>query len=585
MIKNPFAGKSARTKIFAIITLAAVVLLLALNLLAFSMGIFDTVFLDLTPEGLYSVREVMFDACHDIFYMEDGSLREPGIEITFCADRDTLIDNYSSRPIYYMALDLAKKFPNLTVNTVNVIYNPTAVAAYKTTSLADITPNDVIISYGSRYRVVSCDSFWRISNKAYYSFDGEYKLATILLSLTLINQPSAYFVTDHGEDVYNFEDTSDKNNAKVGYFIDLLRERGLNVKNISLKELIEKADEHNKKHPEDKVLPTLPEDCALVVINNPKSDFRFDESRGTEFDYVSECEILDRFLTSSKGSVMVSKDYKTELPILEDFLFEWGIELSNTLVKDDTQYIVTEGAELGTSIVTEYNSDENSYAYQVYGEYANLDSAPRVVVTDSGHITCSYGDSDAIGEPGSLNVSRIFAPFIFTSEAAKDYAYSDLSGAYSDLAGGAGQKTVAALSGRQSINNVTSELEYSYLFCAASGDFFSSELLGNAAFANYDISSALVQNIARLDTYASMELGGISGNNYTGFGGKVLESLAMSEEDETVYAYDVTGKVHVARVNKGLSSGAKIAYACIAAAIPLAIAAVGIIVKIKRRYL
>ena len=82
-----------------------------------------------------------------------------------------------------------------------------------------------------------------------------------------------------------------------------------------------------------------------------------------------------------------------------------------------------------------------------------------------------------------------------------------------------------------------------------------------------------------------MELGGISGNNYTGFGGKVLESLAMSEEDETVYAYDVTGKVHVARVNKGLSSGAKIAYACIAAAIPLAIAAVGIIVKIKRRYL
>ena len=574
MIKNPFAGKSVRTKTFAVITLLVIVLLLSLNLLAYSMGIFDTVFLDLTPEGLYTVRDVMFDTCREIFYLEDGTLRAP-ITMTFCADRDTLIANYASRAVYYMALDLAKEFPNFKVEVVNVTYNPTAVAEYKTTSLTEITPFDVILAYGSRYRVVSCQSFWRTSGQNYYSFDGEYKLATILLSLTLINRPAAYFVSDHGEDVYDFTNPDAPENREVGYLIDLLNERGLEVKNISLQDTIKNADG----------TPSIPDDCALLVINNPKIDFRYDKSQATSFDYVSECELIDRFLTANRGSVMVSKDYKVKLPVLEDFLYEWGIDVSDTLVKDDGQYIVTDGGEAHTTIVTEYNSDKNSYAYNVYGEYANLDSAPRVIVSDSGHINCAFGDSQAEAEAGSLSVSKIYAPFVFTSKTAKDYAYSDLTDGYTDLAGEKGQKTVAALCGRQSINNVTSELEYSYLFCAASGSFLSSELLGNAAYANYDIVSALVQNIARLDTYASMELGGISGNNYTGFGGKVLLDSSMGAEDATVYAYDATGKVYIARVNKGLSNGAKITYACIAAAIPLAIAVVGVVIKIKRKYL
>ena len=74
MIKNPFAGKSTRTKTFAVITLVALILLLGLNLAAFAMGVYDTVFLDLTSEGLYTVRDMMVEACHDVFYLEDGSL-------------------------------------------------------------------------------------------------------------------------------------------------------------------------------------------------------------------------------------------------------------------------------------------------------------------------------------------------------------------------------------------------------------------------------------------------------------------------------------------------------------------------------
>ena len=139
MIKNPFAGKSTRTKTVAVITLVAVILLLGINLAAFAMGVYDTVFLDLTSEGLYTVRDMMVEACHDVFYLEDGSLREPGITITFCAEPDELIANYVTRPIYYMAIALADIYHNLTVKTVNITYNPTAIADYKTTSLTEIT--------------------------------------------------------------------------------------------------------------------------------------------------------------------------------------------------------------------------------------------------------------------------------------------------------------------------------------------------------------------------------------------------------------------------------------------------------------
>ncbi len=591
MIKNPFAGKSARTKIFTVITLVAVVLLLGLNLAAFALGVYDTVYLDLTSEGLYTVRDEMIEACREVFYLEDGSLRTPGLTITFCADPDTIISNYATRPIYYMAVALADIYPNLKVETVNITYNPTAIADYKTTSLTEITANDVIVSYKPdaqsgemRYRVASAHSFWRMNDDKYYSFDGEYKLATIFLSLTLINQPAAYFVTDHGTDYYNAEEPESEMSKSTGVLVDLLKERGLKVKNISLTQLVNEAVEHNKSNPSDIKVPALPEDCALLIVNNPKSDFVYDETLGKCFWYVSEAEIIDRFLTSNRGSVMVAKDYKNSLPVLEDFLAEWGMEFTNTQVKDDTQFIEN-GTENGTTIVAEYNKDEASYGYSIYGEYARLDSAPRAVVSDSGFIKCAFDDSPDVGEAGTLNVSRIYAPFLYTSENAKDYAYNEDAGAYVDLAGESGRRALAAVCGRQSLNDYTAEREYSYLFCAASADFFSTERLGNTSFANYDVISSLVQNIARLDTHASMELGGTSLNNYTGFGGKVLLNTDMSDKEVEISGYDETGHYELLRVNHALTTPIIITFSIIVALLPIAVAVVGIVIKIKRKYL
>ncbi len=574
-----FSGKSTRTKIFTLITLLGIVLILALNLFAYGFSVFSTGYVDMTPEGLYTLRPQMSDFCRSIFVNEDGSLKEQGIKMTFCDDPDNLIDDTITRSVYFMALAISQEYENFEVETVNIKYNPTAVSMYKTTSLTEITSKDVIISYGSRYRITGADTFWRIlEDNTVYSYDGEYKLASIMMSLTAINKPSAYFITDHGTSYYDPKKPNSAMSAENGYFADLLSEKGFEIKNLSLADIIEEAEENGKT-------PEIPDDCLLLILNNPREDFTSKKDAYSDFSFVSELEMLDRYITEGKGSLMVAKDYRCELPELEDFLAEWGFDFSNTLVKDEKNCIITDGTELGTNIVGVYDTDESSYANGIYSEYAALTTAPSMLITDTGHITCSYDDATAVTESGTHSVSRIFVPFIYSSDGAWDYAKDSDTEKYIRPASDRAQKrTLAALTTRKTLDSVTGDSTYSYIFAAASAEFFSGELLGNASYANYDVTAALIQDITRLDTYADMSLGGVSANNYTGFGGKPLVQVSMTEENRDVYRHLEDGKTELIRTVYGLHSNMKIVYTVIIAVIPLACAAVGIVVCIKRKY-
>ena len=134
MKNKPLASKNARTKIFTVITVASLILLIALNLFVTSFGIFGNAYIDLTPEGLYTLRDEMTAVCKDIFLTDDGKVKDPDkqIKIIFCDDPDNIIANTATRLIYYMSVALANKFDNCVVETVNVRMTPSAVARYKT---------------------------------------------------------------------------------------------------------------------------------------------------------------------------------------------------------------------------------------------------------------------------------------------------------------------------------------------------------------------------------------------------------------------------------------------------------------------
>ena len=291
-------------------------------------------------------------------------------------------------------------------------------------------------------------------------------------------------------------------------------------------------------------------------------------------------------MTDERGSIMVSLDYTKKLPNLEDFLAEWGIESTGYKVTDSVNSVanVIEG-DIST-LIADYNVDSESYAYQIYGDYAEMSSAPRFIVNNTGTLQTSFGIGQDANEPGSAKTHRIFTPFLYSSQESEAKAYvkheGQETGSYSALAG-KGQQVIAALGSRQTTDGDSGDMTFSYVFCAASADFFATEYLGNTSYANFDIVSSLVQNICRLDTLADSSLGGGNMNSENMFG-KLMVDTSIRAEDTSETFYNDDGSINQS-YTRGLTAKRRNVIITVVAVIPVMIAAAGVAVCIKRKYL
>ena len=560
MKKSFFKGKSKRTRLLSLLTVVLTALLLFLNIFLRQTGIQNLIYLDMTPEGFYTLTDKMEQTCAELLSEEDG---EKNIEIIFCTDPDYILRSTEMRVTYFMALALRNKFDNVSVKTVNVQYNPTAVSMYKTTSRQEIKPTDIIISAGQRYRIASSESFWISDTDGNdFSYNGEYKLATIIASLTAINSPVAYFVTDHGETYYDPQNPDSENSIKTAYFADLLIECGLSIKTLQLS---------------DPTLERIPDDCALLIINNPKTDLKTDASGLGSMSYVSEAEKIDRYLVNELGSLIVNKAYDSDpLPVLESLLSEWGIGYGEGIVQDEDIEYSSPTDDL-YNILGVYDTNEENYGSAFYGDYAKLSSAPDMVFKDSGYIYCSFPEGDSIPESGSYNTSRDFASFIGTT----DRAIATVSRDDTRQTAAAGFKSLAAVSARTYLDGTTTENDFSYIFAAASEHFFSNDVLGNPSFANYDIMRSVITNLSRTDRHVSIDLGGSSPNS-SSYGGKQLVDMTFRDSAYDIYSPDGT---EVIKTNRGFTATARTWFTVIALIAPAGALVAGCIVFIKRKFL
>lgn len=570
-------GKSKRTAVFTVISVIIILTVLVLNFILDTTLRAGAYYADMTPEGFYTLTDAMIEECSflkdESFVDEAGNKRE--VKITFCNDPDYLIANIETRYVYFMALDLAKVYPNVKVEAVNVTMNPTAVSEYKATSLTKISPSDVIVSEGGRYRIVNAQRFW-IEGNAYEGdlfFNGEYRLATLIKSVTVMDKPKAYFVTDHGETYYDKNNPESEMSIKMSELYDLLVGRGLSVETLELSEV-----------------ERVPDDCALLIINNPTKDFSFDPDRLDELSYVSDTEKLDIYLTMKQGAIMIAKDYEVTLPVFEGFLFEWGFDFSDSKLKDEENEIISSSGKENL-IIAEYSKDTDGYAYAIYGEYADLSTAPVTVFGDTGAVSCSFRDSKSVNEPGAENVTRNYVPFLTTSLHSKLYK-KDEYGEYNSLMGDEAVRDLAALSIRNRSDNTTNESYQSYIFCTASKDFFERDILANLSYANYDIVSGVINNISRFDDYADTVLGGNTFNSAS-YGGKRVTAThiladGLLDSDYKIYSnqYDPENPKNLLLLKTltGLSTVAKVIFTVIIAIVPTAVLIIGAVVHVKRRY-
>ncbi len=270
-------------------------------------------YIDMTSEEIYTLSD---EAIALLDSEAAAPFREADVTIIFCSDKDVLEGETLTRYMLYSALDIADRYDNVKIRYVDIYTNPSAVQQF--TATQDIYAQSVIVTSGTEYRVFSWNTFFRYDStgETIIGYDGEQRYVSALLSVTQAESPIACVTTNHGEIDSLTADSS---------ILSLLHENGYELKNIDLTK------------------EELPEDCRLVLVFDPQSDFV-----AGGLSEVDELKKLDDFLADG-NSLMVFFDYET--PVLrnfEEFLSEWGIAVSregtaNYLIKDADHSLTANG--------------------------------------------------------------------------------------------------------------------------------------------------------------------------------------------------------------------------------------------------
>ncbi|MFA5562362.1 MAG: Gldg family protein [Eubacteriales bacterium] len=553
MIRTAHALQVSRPRLFSLLVGLVAALVAAANVSAALLVQSRGLYVDLTSEGLYTLSPEMTALFDQI---------EEDVTITFCDDPDRLMAGTGTRYVYVMARALAKRYDNIHLVTVNTVRNPTAIAKYRTTSATRIDPDDVIVSAGGRYRIYAPDSFYTVGESAdkerYWSFNGEYKLASAVLSVTSLEQPYVYFTYGHGEAIYVSPDDAEhaallpRSNEEARALYELMLDAGLRVGYLNL-------DETD--------LTALPSDCVLVVLNGPTADY--DSGDIYAHDNRSPLDLLHTYLAERYGAMMVFKDPEDSLPNLEELLFQWGIVCDNVYIRDTARSMGDPG-----TLIADYNTDENQMSYGVYAEVADLPNAPRTIVRNTGALTMAW-QSERQGSSGTENIAAFYSPFLYSSDEALAFTVAEGELVYESPA----RYAVAALSTRGRTDAHEQVTRYSYVFAAATTELAAGQWLSDPAYGNYDLLFALVRYLSRTDEYASMELGGVSLNS-SKMGGKQFRYSDLYEKETKLYDRNRLLKVYPA-----ITAADKRLIAVWVLGLPLlAVSVTGVLVYIRRRY-
>lgn len=255
------------------------------------------------------------------------------IKIIFCDDPDAWQENTAQRYVYETAKQLEAAFPDyIEVSTVNIIWNPSAVTKYS----GSVSQTSVIIECGSEYRVRAIRDFYVFNDESDdepWAYNGEKIMASAILAVTRADSPIACITTNHGE---SFSDTE---------LLLTLDTAGFEVRTLNL------------------ATEDIPENCRLIVVYDPKSDFQVAglPLANGEVSTVDETQKLEDFLDGS-NSLMVFMSPGDPLPNFEEYLSEWGISYSRLedngtyypyMVQDTSQSLTTDGFSIQADYYTQ----------------------------------------------------------------------------------------------------------------------------------------------------------------------------------------------------------------------------------------
>lgn len=405
------------------------------------------------------------------------------VEIIFCTDADMLDKNDYTRYIHYTALGLQKEFADyIDVQYVNIVKNPSAVQKYKATSATNIYSSNVIVSFGTEYRVFTVDSLFTsndAASKDYWAYNGEKKLTSGILAVTRAESPIACLTVNHGEKIEGYDE-----------FMRLIEAAGFRVQTLDLEN------------------DSIPENCRLIITMAPQTDFFGDAA-----DDNDEIDKLDAFLDKAYSFLYVCDPDSPSLPNLEEYLEFWGI----------TQARKTDSAGLFENYLLqdkEANVDGEGYAliatYETLGKGASFTADLR----DTGYPpTVIFDNATAIKPADNYKPTYVLEDETTNTEAYMYYSYraNGVSRTMHNIftapatANGTVNGEVHEAAGQYPFslmtltveNRTTQETNYSvaqepsYVCCIASTDFLSDTVLASDAYGNADVVLGTLRSMGR----------------------------------------------------------------------------------------
>lgn len=555
--------KRKNPKIMTAITLAIVVLVIALNI-AFSLfGDRELLYIDISQvkytsgkSTLYTLSDGAKDMVRDdVITMIDKVNAERESEgkdaiplrIVFCADRDEVESDTLTRYVSYTARALEKEFPNhIEVEYVNMTKNPSAVQKFKTTSAATINNSDVIVEFGTEYLVQSINAFYLIDSTTStpWAYNGEKRLTSMMLALTRAESPICCITYNHGETLFDENGT-----VKETYtsFIELIKGAGYEPMFIDLEK-----DE-------------IPENCRMLITFDPREDFKAFGSLGE--NGVSEIEKLDKYLDGINSFFYICGADTPSLKNLDEYLIEWGITIAKgdndkNLVLEDKVNCADGG--IGNVIL-------GNYATEGVGAVLTEDMRDRAYPP-----AVVFGNSAMIVPPSSYFKTYIPAAEDGSSAAFSYYYYYKNGNSRDMLDIFTTHNTASALEGDKTVqiatdielfklmtitqevrnvqeDNLTTITQSSYVLALASTDFCTNAVLNSTAYGNTDVILSALRNTSSEVVPTNIDLKAF-------YEYEMADEIAYAQNSPAVWTYCLIG-------------------------IPtLLVFAVGVIVTVRRKY-
>ncbi len=500
----------------AALTALVVVIVIVANLAISTLGAYFNWYTDMTPHFLFTLSEECkelirngdkeFDTESPIemvdkiraqnkAYNEANSLSEGDegykdedlkINIIFCEERDIVEANGASNYICKTADELATEFSDyIELQFYDIVRNPSAVSKFLVTSTSTINPADVIVEFGTEYRIYTQASFFDVDSSTGepWAYNGEKKLTAGILTVTRAESPIACFTTNHNE--------TTPDDALYNTLIDA----GFTVQPLDLSTGEE-----------------IPEDCRLIVIHDPQTDF----SLATTGSSVDEIKILEDFLDKS-NSLMVFMDPNANngqrFTVLEDFLETWGISYDRyTDVTGTYPYTIRDKANSlstnGFSVVGDYAKD--GFGAKVLEAMTSAQYPRKVVFPNAMSISPALDLYKPQRYVNPDNTSEQYDYFLYDSNGVTRQMYNLFTapvGAEA-IANGAkvGESTVAnpfslmtiTLEDRQIQQDNYSTIDnFSYVIACGTTSFTNAEYLSSDSIGNSELLLSLFRVIGR----------------------------------------------------------------------------------------